>query len=192
MPSVKDLDVLLEQSEDIVTVAVMSEEKIDEMIKQRQESFDQFNISEINRESRIQKVDNYNPLKELKPSDYEQLVQEEMIDKEYADRLKKLDNIITKLESLDYPSVEVKTELEKLLEFRNTFREKLESQIQQKQEEVVVHQEDLKNRLFEHYAGRMEKFKRTIEEIESNPRVLERLRMMATKEMQEFEAKRNF
>lgn len=190
MPSIEDLDALLRESESVATVASMSEKEIDEMVERRQESLERLQDVGTIRESRLQKVENNNPLGGLKPSDYERLVQEEMIDAPYAERLKKLDGVIAKLESLDYPSADAKAELEKLSSVRNAFREKLEGQIGEQQQEITARREEVKNKVLEHYAKRTEELERTVAEIESNPRVAERLQTMAEKEMSELFAKR--
>jgi len=189
MPSVEDLDALLRESESVATVASMSEKEIDEMVERRQESLDRLQDIGPIQESRLKRVENFNPLKGLKPSDYERLVQEEMIDAPYAERLKKLDGVIAKLESLDFPSADAKAELEKLSGVRNAFREKIESQIAEQQQETTSRREEVKNKVLEHYAKRTDELERVIAEIESNPRVIERLQTMAEKERQIFQAK---
>jgi hypothetical protein len=189
-PSIEDLDALLRESESVATVASISEKEIDEMVETRQESLDRLQNIEVIRESRLQRVENFNPLKDLTPNDYERLVQEGMIDAPYAERLKKLDGVIAKLEALDYPPADAKAELEKLSGVRNAFREKLEGQIEERQQEIAARREGVKNRVLEHYGTRVEELERTIAEIESNPRVMERLREIAEKEMQAVFAKR--
>ncbi len=190
MPSIEDLDALLRESESVAIVASMSEKEIDEMVERRQKLLDRLQNVETIRESRLQRVENFNPLKDLKPNDYERLVQEGMIDAPYAERLKKIDDVIAKLEALDYPSADAKAELEKLSEVRNAFREKLESQIEERQQEIAARREEVKNKVLEHYGARVEELERTIAEIESNPRVMERLQIIAEKEMQAVFAKR--
>lgn len=190
MPSIKDLDALLRESEGIAMVASMSEEEIDKMVERQQESLERLQVVDAIRESRLQRVENYNPLGGLNASDYERLVQEEMIEAPYAERLKQLDGVIAKLESLDYPSADAKAELEKLSRVRNAVREKLESQIGERQQEVTARREEVKNKVLEHYAKRTEELERVIADIESNPRVMERLWTMAEKEMKELFARR--
>ncbi len=188
-PSIEVLDALLHESEGVATVASMSEKEIDEMVEWRQESLDRLQDVDAIQASRLKRVENYNPLKGLKPNDYERLVQEEMINAPYAERLKKLDGVIAKLESLDYPSADAKAELDKLSEVRSAFRDKLESQIQERQQELATRCEEVKNKALEHYAKRVEELEQTIAEIESNPRVVERLQTMAEQERRTFEAK---
>ncbi|HLD69249.1 MAG TPA: hypothetical protein VJA17_00630, partial [Candidatus Omnitrophota bacterium] len=115
--------------------------------------------------------------------------QEEMIDAPYAERLKKLDGVITKLESLDFPSADAKAELEKLSGVRSAFRERIESQITEQQQEITTRREEVKNKVLEHYAKRAEDLERVIAEIESNPGVIERLQAMAEQERKAFQVK---
>ncbi len=190
MPSIEDLDALLCEAESVATIALISEKEIYEMIERRQELLDRLQDLEIIRESRLQRVENFNPLKDLKPSDYERLVQEGMIDAPYAERLKKLDGLIEEIEALDYPSVYAKTVLEELSEVRNAFREKLENQIEERQQEIAARREEVKNKILEHYSTRAEELEQMVVEIESNPHVVERLQTMAEKEMQALFAKR--
>ncbi len=190
MPSIEELDALLRESESVAIAASMSEKEIDEMIERRQELLNRLQNVELIVESRAQRVENFNPLKNLKSSDYERLVQEDIIDLPYAKRLKRIDDVIAKLEALDYPSADAKAELEKLSEVRNAFREKLESQIEERQQEIAMRCDELKNKVFEHYRARAEELERTIAEIESNRRVVERLQVMAKKEMQDVFTKR--
>jgi len=119
MPSIEELDVLLDESENILKIASMSDKEIDAMIEQRQKSLDR--LQKINQieESFLQRVERFKPLEGLTPNDYERLVQEKIIDSPYAERLKKLDNLIAGLESLDYPSADARTEPERLSRFRN-------------------------------------------------------------------------
>jgi len=182
MPSVEDLDTLLRESESVAAVASMSEKEIDEMVERRQESLERLQELDLIQESRLRKVEGFNPLQDLKPSDYERLVQEKIIDAPYAERLKKLDGLVAKLESLDFPSAAAKIELERLSSVRNTFRERIESQIAERQQEITTRREEVKNKVLEHYAKRTEELKRIIAEIESNPRVIERLQTIAEKE----------
>lgn len=189
MPSVEDLDALLRESENVATVASMSEEEIDGMVERRQKSLDRLQNIDTIQESRLREVENFNPLEGLKPNDYKRLVQEEMIDAPYAERLEKLDKVIAKLESLDFPSTDARAQLEKLSGVRNAFRGKIESQIAQQQEETATRREEVKNKVLEHYAKRMEELEKVIAEIESNPRVIERLQTTAEKERQAFQIK---
>lgn len=190
MTSIEDLDALLSESENIATVALMSEKEIDKMIERRQEALNRLQNVELIRESRLQKVENFNPLGDLNPSDYERLIQEGIIDASYAKRLQKIDEVIAKFETLEYPSADVKAQLEKLSEIRNSFREKLEDQIAERQQELTARREEVKNKVLEHYAKRAKELEKTIIEIESNPRIVEQLQAMAKKEMHADFAKR--
>ncbi|MFN7088409.1 MAG: hypothetical protein ACK4NX_01090, partial [Candidatus Paceibacteria bacterium] len=133
----------------------------------------------------------------------ERLVQEGMIDAENdiidekgevlmlsAKKFIELDKGIAKLESLDYPTADAIAMLEQLSAVRNVYRERLESQIAERQQEIAARREEIKNKVLEHYAERTAELERTIAEIESNPRVIERLQMMAEKEMKEWFARR--
>jgi hypothetical protein len=200
LPSVEDLEARLRDAESVATSASVSEKEIDEMIERRQESLDRLrDISSI-QESRLRKVENFNPLKDLEPDDYERLVREGIVDNAYAQRYKatpaqlisyfqKRDKVITDLEKLEYPTANAIAELERLVTERNRFRQELESLIAERQEEIAARREEIKNKLLEHYTRRAEELERTIAEIESNPRVIERLRTMAEKERQAFQAK---
>jgi len=189
MPSIEDVDALLRESENIVKVAAMSEKEIDEMIKRRQEALDRLRELDLIRESRLQEAERYNPLGDLRPDDYDRLVQEGMIDMSYAERLKKLGDVIAKFEAIDYPTADTKAQLERLSQVRNAFREKLESQIAERQQEIAAQREEMKNNALKYYAEEVEKLQQIIKEIEANPRVIERLRIMAEKERQAFQAK---
>jgi len=189
LPDIKDLDSLLEESEKVATVASLSEKEIDELVEKRQESLERLQNVDAIREQRLQRTEKFNPLKDLIPADYDRLVQEGMIDTDYAKRLKKLDAVIAKLESLDYPTADAVAELERLTQVRNSFRERIESQIEEKQQELSERRENIKNKVLEHYEKRAEELEEIIAEIESNPRVIERLHAMAEQERKEFEEK---
>ncbi len=189
LPNIKDLDEILEESNQLATVASLSEGEIDEIIEKRQESLDKFHECELIREQRLRTIEQYNPLKNLTSSDYKQLVEEGMIDSEYAERLEKVDDVIAKLEALSYPTSETVEKLEELGKLRNSFRENLDSQIEQKRQEISQRQEEIKNKILEHYKESAEKFKKIIIEIEDNPRVIDRLRIIAKKMMKESEDK---
>ena len=189
MPTIEELDNILEESEKVIKIVSLSEEEIDEMMEQRQELVERLANVEFLRESRLQRVEKYNPLADLKPSDYERLVQEGIIDVSYAERLKKLDELMSQFQSLEYPSAQAQAQSERLSQIRNNLREKLESQIRQQQEEIATRRESVKNKILEHYAKRTQELQKRLTEIESNPAVLERLQAIAEKEKREFEAK---
>ena len=189
VPDIKDLDNILRESEEVAEAASLSEEEIDKMIEKRQEALGRFQSIDVIREERLRRVENFNPLGGLTPADYDRLVQEGMIDSEYAERLKKLDGVIGKLEALAYPTADAVAELERLAQIRNSFREKLESQIEEKQQELSERREDVKSKVLGHYARRVEELEKVIAEIEANPRVVERLHAMAEQERKEFEEK---
>lgn len=190
MPStIEELDHILQASEKMAITAAESEKEIDEMIKQRAESLKRLQGIDLIKESRLKRIENYNPLQNLQASDYERLVQEKIIDLSYADRLKKLDNVIAKLETIDYPSADVKSELEKLYLVRNAFREKIENQITERQEILAAKREKIKNKILEHYSNRIKKLEEIIASIEADPRLTERLKIIREKEQQEAQAR---
>jgi CHASE3 domain sensor protein len=187
MPTIEELDNLLNTSKELLENAVISEKEIDEMIEKRQEALEQIQNIELILESRLRKVENFNPLKDLTPDDYEGLVQEGIIDVAYAERLKKLDELISQLESVEFPTLEAKAKLEELASVRRAIREKIESQIEQRQEEIAERREELRNKILEHYGKRIKELEKIVAEIESNPQVIERLQTMAEKEYKEFQ-----
>jgi hypothetical protein len=187
VPSIDQLDTILREAERVAKIASMSEKEIDEAIEQRQEALDRLQKLDVIRESRLKRVENFNPLRELTPSDYERLVQEGVIDPERAERLNKIDKLIEELESLDFPSAEAKAELEKLSEIRNDFRKRIESQIAELQQEIAERREEVISKVLQHYARRAAELERIIAEIESNPRVVERLHTIAERERQAFQ-----
>ncbi|MFN7088567.1 MAG: hypothetical protein ACK4NX_01990, partial [Candidatus Paceibacteria bacterium] len=71
MPSIEDLDALLREAERVATAASISEQEIDEMVERRQELLERLRDIDFIRESRLRRVENYNPLGDLKLSDYE-------------------------------------------------------------------------------------------------------------------------
>jgi len=185
LPDIKDLDIILKESEEVANIASLSEEEIDKMIERRQKAIDMYHNTDLVREERLRKTEKYNPLKNLTSSDYDRLIKEEIIDSDYTESLKKLDSIIAKLESLKNPSTDAVAELERLSQIRITIRENLESQIRQKQQEFSEEMEKTKGNIFEHYVKKSERMKEIFTEIEKNPRVLERIETMARKEMEE-------
>jgi hypothetical protein len=185
LPSVGDLKGLLEEAKNITKVALMSEREIDEMVERRQKSLDLLRDAYLAQESLL-KMEDSGPLKDLKSDDYDRLIQEKIIGASYAELLKQLDDEITKLESLDFPSAVTKAELHKLYGVRNSVREKIESQIVERQQEIAAQLKKQRDEELNLYKRRVEELEQTIAEIESNPRVLERLRAMAEREMKEF------
>jgi len=199
LPDIKDLNSILEKSEKVASIASLSEEEIDEKIKSRQEILDQYHDLELFQEQRLRRLEKYNPLKDLTLADYNRLLQEKVIDEEFTSRykstpeqyinfLKEMDSVVAKLESLKNPSTDAVAELERLSQIRISIRENLESQIEEKQQDLSEHLEKIKNRMFDNYAKRVEKMEKAFEEIvEGNPRIGERLEAMARNEMKEKE-----
>ena len=186
-PDLAELDSTLKEANEIADNASLSEKEIDEMAEKYKNTAERIKDIDLIQEERLRRVENYNPLKDLTPADYTRLVQEGIINSEYADRLQTIDSIINKLESLESPTTDAMAELEKLANVRNEIREKIENLIEEKQEEISGRKEKIRNEIFEHYAKRIEELENVIKEIEKNPRAIERIKIIEEKEREEFE-----
>lgn len=187
LPDIEDLDSILEESERVIAAASLSEKCIDEMVEKRQELLERLQNVNVIRGQCLSRVENYNPLRDLTSADYERLVSEEIVDTACAERLKKLDGVITRLESLDHPTDDAIAELERLTQLRICFHEKLESQIGKRQQEILERRAEVKSKVLEHYAKRTGVLEGVIAEIEANPRVVERFNAIAERERKALE-----
>jgi len=186
-PDIKDLDSILEGSERVITAASISEGEIDEMIEKRKELLEKLQNVDVIRGQRLRRVENYNPLIDLTSADYERLASEKIVDAAGAERLKKLDEVIAKLDSLEYSTADSVAELERLTQLRSLFQKKLDSQIEKRQQEIAERREAVKSKLLDHYARKIEAMEGAIAEIEANPRVIGKFNAIAEQERRELE-----
>jgi len=189
LPKTEELDGLLQKAEKVAETSSFSETEVDKMIEKHRQTFARLQNIELVKEQRLRRTENYNPSENLNSFDYERLVQEKIIGSSYVQRLKKLDSVITELESLKYPPADTEVELEKLIQTRNSIREDLESQIKQRQDDLSERREDIRNKIIVHYAKRVEELKEIIREIKADPQVAERLQKIAEEKQKDFETK---
>ncbi len=190
LPDLNYLDDILEESEKIVKLAMLSEQEINEMLEKRQETRDEIRELEIDKENRLQQAELFNPVENLTIADYKRMVVEGIIDESYAKRLEKLDDIINTFSVLDNISTENALKLRKLSQIRSSIRKKLESQIQERQQEFIEYQKEIKDQIFQDYAEKVEKLENIMLEIESNPKAFNKLYDVAKKEMEASERKK--
>lgn len=174
MFAIEDLDDLLNEAEKI-TLSFRLRERLE-------------GIKAIMK-SRLNVAVNFNPLRNLKASDYERLVSEEIIEEPYAEKLKKLDEEIAKFESIEHPDSDTQAAMEKSLIGRGAIGGKIESVIDKKREEMETRRNTVGNNILSHYGKRIHELERTIAEIESNPKIIERVKQKAEIEKRIFEEK---
>lgn len=186
--AIEDLDNLLDEAEKI-TSSLMSESKMDEMIEISGKSRERLEGIKAIMKSRLDVAVNFNPLRNLKASDYERLVSEKIISAPYAEKLKKLDEEIAKFESIEHPDSDTQAAMEKSLTGRGAIGGKIESVINEKREKMETRRNAVVNNILSHYGKRIHELERTIAEIESNPKIIERIKQKTEIEKRIFEEK---
>lgn len=187
LPNIEDLDSILEESEKVIENASVSMEQIDEMVGKRGEMLEQLYSLESTHERRLQRVADFDPLKDLNPGDYNRLVSVGIVDSASAEKLQKLEEVISRLSELEQPTSDVRSELKRLKELRKSFRKQLKVQIGGKKQEICERRERVRCKLSAHYSKRVTALLDSIEEIEANPRVLDRLWVLEKEERQKLE-----
>ena len=186
---VDDLESLLKAASTVATEALKTEQQVDSLIERRKQDSVRLKNLELIRESRLQKVENFNPYLNLTINDYKRLTEEGIIDVGLADNLKKMEEIIKTLRDVKYPSIEVKDRLNILVETRNNLNDQIDSQIKQKQEETEARREEVRNKVVETYSQKIEVLEKSLKEIESDPRVAERVKNMKDLDRKKLEIK---
>ncbi len=185
LPSADKMNAILSKAKKVSSVALMSQAEIDKLVRQRQEAIDEYQDI-VAKESSLKTTKPINPFDNLEPSDYQRLVQEKIITEESVKCFIEIDNEIAKFQSLPNPSLEAKTQLETLLNLRNSVKEGLESKIKEEQQKTAIKNEEQIRYQVEVYKERAQKLDKIISEIGSNPRVRDYLHTIAEKEMEEF------
>lgn len=133
-------------------------------------------------ERTVRALQDYDPLGDLIPADYDALVANKLITKEYADALKALDQKIHELDSPAAPTEEQRLELIKYLELKNSVNDKLFSLIFTREREIEERRAAAKDALLARYQEHTQKLNEIIKHISERPGVAEILREEATQE----------
>ncbi len=168
-PPISEIDKALEKLSKYTT-------STDEKIKLRQEKLDNLREvegTEIEIKKLEQKKQKYN---ELKSSDYENLIKEGIIDEEYANKLEKLNNLISELESY------LPDDLKEYLDLKEKILEGIDSEIEKRQNAVIQEIRKIEEEISRNY----KEINNEISKIEEDPRVIEKLHESAKEEMAEF------
>ena len=189
-PDLGDLDDLLGESAQMAKTALMSEQEVDELLTKREAYIDRYTTASRNKESRLRRVEGFNPLKDLDAEDYDSLIAEGVVDRDYADKLEHLDEVIEDLEAVSSPSEEILARLAQLLERRAPVREWLEGKVQDRKEALAQRREDVRAKLEAFYIRRINELTAAVVEIEANPRVQDRLDKEAEVAVAELKAQR--
>ncbi|MBN2306564.1 hypothetical protein JXD20_01115 [Candidatus Peregrinibacteria bacterium] len=193
LPDIGNLDVILKESEKVISHASLTEERIDEMIQKRAGLLERLQNTEATRDQRLEHVQDYDPFGDIDVGNYEGLVSAGVLDAENAVRLKKLDAVIDRLSSLDPPTIDSATELKKLSALRESFQKQLEERIKIRQQAVIDRRVEVRNKVLSHYLKRTGGLRAAIAEIDAQPKVLEKLKVLEAetrekrkKEMEQF------
>lgn len=189
LPDIGDLDSILEESERVIAEATLSEESVNDMVEQLKVLLERLKNAETVREQRLRRVLAFDPLKDLTSADYEGLVAAGLVDFAGAEKLKKLDDVIIRMESLDCPTDDSIAELGRLTLLKGSFQKRLENQIEKMKQKIFVRRAEVKNKVLEHYSKKTEVLEGAIAKIEANPRVVERFNAIAEQEKKDFEEK---
>lgn len=187
LTSSEELKSLLARSESIINHSIATEKNIDQLIEERQAITSRIPEIELNKEARLNRVEGFNPLQNLNAEDYDRLINEEIIDQEYAEILKSLDNLIRLGETESSPTLELSAQLEALSEQKNMAREVIEDKIAEKQEEIEIRRNEVRERVVEHYSKRIIQLEQRLAEIESNPQVFEKVQKIHEEEQRQLE-----
>lgn len=100
-----------------------------------------------------------------------------------------MDKTIAEISAIKHPPPEIKTRLSELSEVRSAYHREIDGLIRQRQEEIGQRREKVKAKVIAHYAKRVEELNKLIAEIESNPKVAERLQALREQKKKEAEAR---
>ena len=189
LPNLEYLDKLLEEADSVLKSAMQSSADIDELIEKHKVTKERIDNIDVLRESRLRRVEDFDPFGRLKSDDYERLVRERVIKKDIAESLKVIDEMITEFESIEYPEAYVVEKFEKVYQEQRILRDYTESKIREREDKKATQRERLISRVVDHYGNRIQELEQVIAEIESDPAVMERLKLMDEEKKKEFEEK---
>lgn len=188
---VLSLQDMLRRAKEMEETVLVTENNIDEMIERRQGILNQLGEAEEIQETQMEYLKRSEVDVDFSPDDYERLAQEGLLEEgERVEDLKDFDRIIANLKSIKYPSATTLAQLKEIESFRNNFLSLKQRAIEQKQIENKEQQEERRREAVEQYLKKIGELTKIIEDIESNPKVIDRLHLMAEKEYQEYQKKR--
>jgi len=128
-------------------------------------------------EQQIIALKRFDPLNDIIPAEYDELVAKKFITQEYADALKKLDERIAEIDNLPEPT-EAHRELEiKYLELKNSINDRLYSLIFSRQREIDERRQAAQDGLQQRYLEHTKKLSDIIAHIAERPGVADALRI---------------
>jgi len=187
--SLDELNEILEIGESVLQNALKMGGEIDEIIENRQKALDDFRKIEDEYKSSLNKIEE--PSTEgFSSNDYERLEQEGILEKDQIEKMQKLNEMISRFESIKYPSAKVSSQLKTFLGLRGILLSQIQKKIEERQEVKSEQQNEIRQEIVNHYIQEAERLTDIISQFESNPEVLDRLHSMAEKEYQEYQKER--
>lgn len=179
------LDALLNDSSKImedVIQADMSEEQISEALKNREEALTQLNKLDIDLKVSLQRVEEYDPFKDIILSDYELLAEKKLIDGSDVERMRKLDGVIAEMQATKYLTEEATKKLQQLLEVKSGFKDKIERRKEELKSEVDACREDMRQQVLEQHFDKEEQQMKIVRDNSKNVNVVAKLQEMGQEE----------
>ncbi len=184
----KDIINLVDESKKLAAATSLSETEIEKLINSSFESFNETRLLTEDFNAKMALLSEP-PLSEASVEDYNGLAKEGLIGEETAQFLTDIDKTVKDLKSAKNPPAAVTDRMEQLISIQTTARADLEKIIQAKQEELKTKNEQTKDELFNFYSKKIEAFNELTEEIQKNPRAMDRIKTIAEKEFKNIEKK---
>ncbi|MBI2645140.1 hypothetical protein HYW94_03145 [Candidatus Uhrbacteria bacterium] len=172
-----EFDADLSDSSVLIAHASMTEQEIDELIKKRESAKKKLDRIDSWKKERIEKIEKFtDPLDVIAPADYDMLLKAGLLTTEDAKKLEALDAQIQKAKSIQHPSQDIKNAIEKHTTQQGEVHKEIREVMHQRQRQFRERIETLKNKLAKIYIERAGKLTALLADIESQPRVMDRLK----------------
>jgi hypothetical protein len=174
-----DLDALLNDSSLLIAHATMTEQEIDNLIAQRELAKKRLGNIESWKKERQKKLEQLtNPLDVVDPTDYDTLQKAGLLAQKDAEKLTVIEDRIQAIKKIEHPNSDLEHHLEKLTNHQGEANQRIKEALKQQQSQFTERIEALKNKLTEMYTKRAGELTALLADIESQPRVMDRLKKM--------------
>jgi|GEM_PF-2141605 len=166
----------------------MTEQEIDNLIKQREFAKKRLEKMDSWKKERQKKLEQFaSSLDTIDSSDYDSLKKVGLLTQEHAHKLKEIDTQVQIIKKMEHPSDEFTQKIEQLTDYLGRANQEIREAIRQKQGQFTDRIEKLKNKLAEMYIKRSEELTALLKNIESQPRVMDRLKEIEEEQTQKKE-----
>ncbi len=190
LPSAKQITDTIAQGDNNLRNETKSRKTIEKQVEWHDRKVKELAEYHSASEREVRALQEHDPLGDIAPADYDSLIANNFITKDYADALKALDQKIIELDTPDAPTEAQRLELIKYLELKNHIGDRLYSDIFARSREIEERRTLAVDKTLARYREHTQKLNEIIKNISERPGVAEILDERALQEL-ELENKKN-